>query len=102
MNEQLTRIKETALLLSGKTSDDKTDKIVNLVVQKALNYCNRSDIPTVMELALSEMVANYLKNSTNQIVQSVKEGDTTITYALSTVKDDLSAFKKLGAIKYVE
>ena len=70
------------------------DKIMNYVK----NYCNITEIPTIVEPRMIDRVCSeflfYKKNSGalegfnyDAVIKSIKEGDTTITYAVGQGED---------------
>jgi hypothetical protein len=70
------------------------DKILNYVK----NYCNITEIPTIVEPRIIDRVCSdflfYRKNSGSlegfnydAVIKSIKEGDTTITYAVGQGED---------------
>ena len=70
------------------------DKIINYVK----NYCNITEIPTIVEPRMIDRVCSeflfYRKNSGalegfnyDAVIKSIKEGDTTITYAVGQGED---------------
>ena len=71
---------------------------LNLVVNYTLNYCNITKIPEIVEPKLIDRVCSYFlyfkKNSGSlegfnydAVVKSIKEGDTTLTYAVGQGED---------------
>ncbi|MDO5096506.1 MAG: head-tail connector protein [Peptostreptococcaceae bacterium] len=81
-------LNKAKLLLGIKDND--SDELLSLYLemakQKAMNYCNRDDIPPEMELVIVEMVATKYKESQSAgggggAIESIKRGDTEIKYA---------------------
>lgn len=94
-------------------SDDTKDLIIADVIQDALNYCNRTELPVEVEPYIRKKVKTIItyeaENGTDSVfdVKSIKEGDTSITYNTDEVskdtvyglsqkdKTDLSLFRRL-------
>ncbi|SFE38263.1 hypothetical protein [Peptostreptococcus sp. D1] len=118
MNE---RIIEKLKILVGTIENEITISLVlDILIQKIKNYCNREDIPTELELVIVEMLAEYNKSlsSSGQDTQntggikSITRGNTKIEYNVSTntkitsvddliskYKTHLIRFKKVGTIR---
>lgn len=118
MNE---RIIEKLKILVGTIKNETTISLVlDILIQKIKNYCNREDIPTELELVIVEMLAEYNKSlsSSGQDTQntgeikSITRGNTKIEYNASTntkitsvddliskYKTHLIRFKKVGTIR---
>lgn len=118
MNE---RIIEKLKILVGTIENETTISLVlDILIQKIKNYCNREDIPTELELVIVEMLAEYNKSlsSSGQDTQNTGEikaitrGNTKIEYNVSTnakitsvddliskYKTHLIRFKKVGTIR---
>lgn len=118
MNE---RIIEKLKILVGTIKNETTISLVlDILIQKIKNYCNREDIPTELELVIVEMLAEYNKSlsSSGQDTQNTGEikaitrGNTKIEYNVSTntkitsmddliskYKTHLIRFKKVGTIR---
>lgn len=118
MNE---RIIEKLKILVGTIENETTISLVlDILIQKIKNYCNREDIPTELELVIVEMLAEYNKSlsSSGQDTQNTGEikaitrGNTKIEYNVSTntkitsvddliskYKTYLIRFKKVGTIR---
>lgn len=69
-----------------------------MVLNYVKNYCNRIDIPEILDPRITDKVCSgflyYKKNSGSldgfnydAVIKSVKEGDTTITYAVGQGED---------------
>lgn len=56
------------------------EELLEAVACCAANYCNRRDIPTGMEWALSILLSRVMRGDGLRPVSSVKRGDTAITY----------------------
>ena len=86
----------------GYTVSEADYKQINFELRKtinyALNYCNISEVPTIVEPRLIDRVCAdflyYKKNSGSLdgfnydvVIKSIKEGDTTLTYAVGQGED---------------
>lgn len=71
---------------------------LNYVINYTLNYCNITEIPEIVEPRLIDRVCCdflfYKKNSGtldgfnyDTVIKSIKEGDTTVTYAVGSGED---------------
>lgn len=74
------------------------DYELEMVLNYVKNYCNRIDIPEILDNRINDKVCStflyYKKNSGSlegfnydAVIKSVKEGDTTITYAVGQGED---------------
>lgn len=83
---------------SSEKDFDQIDFELRMVTNYTLNYCNITQIPEIVEPRLIDRVcANFLyykKNSGSldgfdyeKVIKSIKEGDTTITYAVGQGED---------------
>ena len=92
--DRLTQLGYTA------TEDDfpAIDFELNSVISYTLNYCNITTIPEIVEPKLIDRVCSqflyYKKNSGSlngfnydNVIKSIKEGDTTITYSVGQGED---------------
>ena len=77
---------------------EQLDYELELVLNYVKNYCNRIDIPEILDYRIIDRVCGgflyYKKNSGSlegfnydAVIKSVKEGDTTITYAVGQGED---------------
>ena len=95
-----TIVKRLAMLGYKATTEDdahiefELEKILNYV----MNYCNRTDIPEILDNRIADRVCSeflfYKKNSGSlegfnyeNVIKSIKEGDTTLTYAVGQGED---------------
>lgn len=85
----MNKIEQVKILIKDKKIEDNLLSFYfEVIEQKVKNFCHRDDIPDGLRLIIIEMVANYvnLKNTEfntsggGESIQSVKRGDTTITY----------------------
>ena len=78
--------------------DNHIDFELQKIINYTLNYCNLTDIPTIVEPRLIDHVCAdflyYKKNSGSMegfnyeaVIKQVKEGDTSITYAVGQGED---------------
>ena len=91
---RLKQLGYTATELDWEQIDYELDMVLNYVK----NYCNRIDIPEILDYRIIDRVCGgflyYKKNSGSlegfnydAVIKSVKEGDTTITYAVGQGED---------------
>ena len=77
---------------------DQLEFELNKTLNYVQNYCNITDIPTVLDTRIIDRVCSdflyYKKNSGSlegfnyeDVIKSIKEGDTTITYAVGQGED---------------
>lgn len=100
MVDKNTIVKRLAML--GYTATPEDDDIIQFELTKVLNYvknyCNRTDIPEILDNRITDRVCGeflyYKKNSGSlegfnydNVIKSIKEGDTTITYAVGQGED---------------
>ena len=106
-------ILENSMMLLPKTisaiSEDYLSLYVDIVYQRILNYCNRSDFPEQLKYVASQMVVDYVTESygkfENTPIASISEDGRSVSFdyeAYSTYIDDrisktneLNRFKKL-------
>ena len=71
---------------------------LNMVLNYVMNYCNRTDIPEILDPRIIDRTCAYFlyykKNSGSlegfnyeAVIKSIKEGDTTLTYAVGQGED---------------
>lgn len=89
MDEQRARIVELVKRLPGCATVDAAllDLYAGAVQQCILDYCNRDDVPTVLERTAALMVRDMLQaegylavDAAGKTVKSIARGDTNITY----------------------
>ena len=120
MNERI--ISKLKILLGKDTLENEStiSLVLDILIQKIKNFCNRDDIPADLELVIVEMLSEYNKalssggqdNQNTGEVKTITRGNTKIEYNVGantkiTSIDDLIAkykkhlvrFKKLGTIK---
>ncbi len=96
-NDVISRLK---MLGYSPNEDDypAIDYELDEVTNYTLNYCNITEIPTIVEPRLIDKVCSYFlyykKNSGSldgfnydAVIKSIREGDTTITYAVGQGED---------------
>ena len=92
--DRLVQLGYTATAEDNDQIDFELQKIINYT----LNYCNITEIPTIINPRLIDRVCAdflyYKKNSGSlegfnyeAVVKSIKEGDTTLTYAVGQGED---------------
>ena len=89
----------TQLGYTVETSDhDQIDFELEKTLNYVMNYCNITDIPTMLDPRIVDRVCSdflfYKKNSGSlkgfnydAVIKSIKEGDTTIAYAVGQGED---------------
>lgn len=90
------------LKMLGYTPTPEDNDMVEFELQRTvnyvLNYCNITEIPEILDLRIIDRVCSYfLYNKKNSgslegfdydvVIKSVKEGDTTLTYAVGQGED---------------
>lgn len=77
----------TAVKMELKLTDDldyKLQRIIRQVITRILDFCNRGDLPPVLEDMVVSIVEDILKADgtvkTEQDVSSISRGDTSISY----------------------
>lgn len=118
MNE---RILDKLLILVGVIENEGTISLVlDILIQKIKNYCNRDDIPNGLELIIVEMMSEYHKslssseqdNQNKGEIKAITRGNTKIEYnvgvntkiisvddLMEKYKKQLGRFKKVGTIR---
>lgn len=86
----------------GYTANDNDSDMIDFELEKTinyiLNYCNITTIPDILDLRIIDQVcSSFLYNKKNSgslegfdydlVIKSIKEGDTTITYAVGQGED---------------
>lgn len=128
MNERI--LQKLAILVGETVKDEGTlSLILDILLQKIRNYCNRNDIPSGLELIIVEMLADYYKalnpndtktkgeiENTGEI-KSITRGKTRIEYNVAEKKSNkvssvdelmenykrqLIRFKKAGSVRMNE
>jgi len=118
LNERI--LAKLKILTSRDVEDEATLSLVlDILIEKIKAYCNRSDIPTELELIIVEMMADYSKSlstggqdtaNTGEI-KAITRGKTRIEYNVGTTtkivsvgdlldkyKKQLKRFRKVGSI----
>lgn len=92
--KRLGQLGYTATEADNDHIDHELEKIINYV----MNYCNITTIPEILDIRIIDRVCAdflfYKKNSGSlsgfdygTVIKSIKEGDTTITYAVGQGED---------------
>ena len=98
--EQAESIRRKAELLAGQSLGDHGTALAVLAAQRAMAYCQRTDIPADMEQAVASLVLSLKEGG--ETVKSLTRGDTAITYAVGGPGSGLSALApwcRLGTVK---
>lgn len=64
--------------LAGEALGETGAALVEMACERALSYCNRSDIPEEMEQAVAALAVGLASRESG--VKSVTRGDTSVTY----------------------
>ena len=91
---RLKQLGYTPVLEDNNQIDFELEKTINYVK----NYCNITEIPDILDLRIIDRVCGYFlyykKNSGSlsgfnyeTVIKSIKEGDTTLTYAVGQGED---------------
>ena len=114
MIENFETIKQNVLTLTGLEDSPKLDLQIQMIIDECLAYCYREDVPTQMELPLSDVIANEIQTrgiiGIDGNITSYKEGDMSINFGNSSTSTTsskyngkLEAFKRIiGVIKNVQ
>ncbi|MEC1716611.1 head-tail connector protein [Schinkia azotoformans] len=95
-------------LPNSQLTDNALQVYIDEVGQSIKTYCNRSDIPSELTFVHANMVVDLIKGDEkkaapgdNQVVTSIKEGDTQVSYGgmnmtlgETVVEDILHNYKK--------
>lgn len=54
---------------------------IQIITSNILVYCNRQDFPMALELTVAKMVCDMVSNMQYANLTSIKQGDTTLTFA---------------------
>jgi hypothetical protein len=76
-------IKYMAITMLNKKMSDAFSLEADVLINEALNYCNRTDIPPNMELVLAKLIADNdraIQARVDTPVKSIARGDTKIEY----------------------
>lgn len=117
MIENFDKIKQYVLTLGEFEESIKLDLQIQMIIDEALAYCYRDDVPKMMELPLADVIVNELNTKglmgfDGGNIASYSEGDMSVTFGSSsnsTSSDGggkyygkLDPFKQIiGAIKNV-
>lgn len=113
MVENFNKIKEYVIILGGFEDTPKLDVQIQMIINEALAYCYREDVPQIMELPLADVIASRI--NANEVigidgnVASYSEGDMSVSFNTSVSSSDkafydgkLEPFKKIiGIVKDV-
>lgn len=103
MNEQIL-LDHVKTRLGIPVGDESKDALLRLKIKDAedffLNYCNRKDIPATAQSLLEKLAVSFYEDKKGVI--SEKIGDTSFTYATSTISDELrkqlNRYRRIKAI----
>lgn len=91
------RLKQLGYVVTSE-DNDQLDFEMNTVLDYAKNYCNITEIPEILDYRIIDRICSYFlyykKNSGSlngfnydAVIKSIKEGDTTLTYAVGQGED---------------
>jgi len=87
MIENFDRIKQYVLTLGGFEGSPKLDLQIEMLINEALAYCYREDVPPMMELPLADVIVNEIKSKDllelDGNVSSYSEGDMSVSFNTS-------------------
>lgn len=97
--EQLARILALAEALAGETFGERGEALAEIAAERAMTFCNRTDIPQEMEQAVASLLCAV--EGAQSDVKSVTRGDTAVTYETSHSASyaPLRPFCRLGTVK---
>ena len=82
------RIKDYVLRLGQYNDDIKLDIQMKMIIDEALTYCYRKDIPLEMELPLADVIVSELNKRSLLVgidgASSYREGDMSINFGTTT------------------
>ena len=98
-SEQLERILTLAETLAGESFGERGLTLAQIACERAMTFCNRTDIPQEMEQAVASLLCAVEGRQSD--VKSVTRGDTAVTYETSHSASyaPLRPFCKLGTVK---
>ena len=96
-DDVIDRLKQLGYVAT-ETDYDQIDFELKKIIDYTLNYCNIQEVPEIVEPRLIDRVCSdflyYKKNSGSldgfnydSVIKSIKEGDTTITWAVGQGED---------------
>lgn len=96
-DDVIDRLKQLGYVAT-ETDYDQIDFELKKIINYTLNYCNIQEVPEIVEPRLIDRVCSdflyYKKNSGSldgfnydSVIKSIKEGDTTITWAVGQGED---------------
>ncbi len=99
-NAALEILCQLKILLDLSTADKKRDAVLNLMIHDAIvtaqSYCHRKDIPQGLKTVIRDIVIRRFKTDNGEgVIESVKRGDTQVTYAQTISADTLTERDKI-------
>ncbi|OHW62174.1 phage gp6-like head-tail connector protein [Andreesenia angusta] len=98
---------KTLLNITDSSQDELLSLYLDIVKQKVLNYCNREDIPSGLELIIVEITADEFRAKTRKnaiesgeetgAVSSIKRGGMQINYESSSSESNYNKLTGGGA-----
>lgn len=86
MEQTIINIWNYILILNPGADEDLSKYQATLICEQILIWCNRDDVPATLERTIANWIVDYQKNVSIDGANSIKEGDTTISFADEAVK----------------
>ena len=97
-------LEKVKLMLGIKANDTSCDDVLSLMLEDAttsvLNYCRLKKLPKELEVVVREIVINKYKNIEMDNVESVKRGDTEVTYSEAIGIKDFTDVQKASLNRF--
>lgn len=97
-------LEKVKLMLGIKSNDTSYDDILNLMIEDTttavLNYCRIRKLPKELESTVREIVVNKYKSIEIDNVESVKRGDTEVTYSEAIGVKDFTDIQKASLNRF--
>lgn len=97
-------LEKVKIMLGIKQNDTSCDDVLNLMLEDAatavLNYCRIKKLPKELEAVVREIVANKHKSIEVDNVESVKRGDTEVTYSEAIGIKDFTDIQKASLNRF--
>lgn len=91
LNSMLEKIKpRIGIRLEDKENDDVLLQMLEDAVMAVTLFCNRKVFPYQLEYIARQMVVNAFNKENGDHVESIKRGDTQITYAAVITEDSMT------------
>lgn len=98
LEDVVNRLEQLGYVYNSATDEAQLEFELNLTLNYVKNYCNITEIPEILDYRIIDRVCSYFlfnkKNSGSlkgfdydAVIKSIKEGDTTLTYAVGQGED---------------